>query len=116
MIVPRHPWHDADPEDDAFWGPSVHWNAYLQQYVLLLNRTKDEQFSQEDIYGSFPPALDDPTLWSTPQLLLEGGSWYPQVIGLDPGEGTDKQAGARPRFFMGGTSAYFIDFSLAPGR
>jgi hypothetical protein len=34
-------WHDADTVVDAFWGPSVHWNTYLQQYVMLLNCAKD---------------------------------------------------------------------------
>src|SRR2546423_7534504 len=25
------------PNTDALWGPSVHWNTYLQSYVVLLN-------------------------------------------------------------------------------
>lgn len=112
LVRTREPWHDSNPENDAFWGPSVHWNAHLRQYVMLLNRTKDEQFGQEGIYVSFSPSLDNPALWSPPQRILAGGTWYPQVMGLDTGEGTDKQAGARARFFMGGTSNHFIDFSL----
>ncbi|MEZ5288917.1 MAG: hypothetical protein R2712_29765 [Vicinamibacterales bacterium] len=112
LVMPQHPWHDDDPEDDAFWGASVHWNDFLQRYVMLLNRTKDEQFGPEGIYVSFATALDDPTVRSAPERILEGGTWYPQVFGLAPGEGTDKQAGSRARFFMGGTSAYTIEFSL----
>ncbi len=59
------PWHDEDDAVDAFWGPSVHWNTYLMQYVMLLNRAKNENFDQEGIYVSFAPRLDDPRLWSS---------------------------------------------------
>ncbi|MDH4065378.1 MAG: hypothetical protein OEW19_13345, partial [Acidobacteriota bacterium] len=111
LVTPLHPWHDADEANDAFWGASVHWNSYLQQYVMLLNRAKDEQFGQEGIYVSFASALDDPSLWSPPQRILDSGSWYPQVIGVAVGDGTDKKAGARARFFMGGVSDYLIEFS-----
>jgi hypothetical protein len=106
-----HPWHDADKVNDAFWGATVHWNSHLQQYVMLLNRSTDEAFTQDGIYVSFAPSLDDPALWSLPQKILNGGKWYPQVLGLEPGEGTDRIAGSRARFFMGGASTDYIDFS-----
>jgi len=110
-IVPvTQPWHDEDPRDDAFWGASVHWNVSLQSYVMLLNRTKDEQFTQEGVYVSFATRLDDPAAWTTPLKIVDGGSWYPQVIGIETGEGSDKQAGARARLFMGGRSTQFIEF------
>lgn len=111
LVRPAHPWHDDDPVTDAFWGPAVHWNTHLKEYVMLLNRTRDEAFAQEGIYISFAPVLDDPTLWSAPERILEDGMWYPQVIGLEEGTGTDKRAGARARFFMGGTSTHLIEFS-----
>lgn len=103
-------WHE-DSVVDAFWGPSVHWNTYLSQYVMLLNRARDTSWAQEGVYVAFAPTLDDPTAWSTPQRLLSGGRWYPQVLGLDGASGTDKQAGERARFFMGGRSEYLIQFS-----
>jgi hypothetical protein len=102
-------WHD-DQTVDAFWGPSVHWNAYLEQYVMLLNHARDPDWHQEGIYIAFSPTLADPSAWSTPQRLLAGGLWYPQVVGLEPGLGTDKFAGQRARLFIGGRSHYFIDF------
>ncbi len=111
LVRASHPWHDADTLNDVFWGASVHWNSYLEQYVMLLNRAKDEQFGQEGIYVSFAPSLDNPALWSPPRRILEGGRWYPQVFGLDPTEGTDKFAGARARFFMGGVSDHLIESS-----
>lgn len=103
-------WHDEDSIVDAFWGPSVHWNTYLQQYVMLLNHAKDDNFAQEGIYVSFAPRIDDPGLWSAPVKILDGGKWYPQIIGMQDGEGTDKVAGEWPRFFMSGTSQYLAHF------
>lgn len=103
-------WHDGSTVD-AFWGPSVHWNTYLQQYVMLLNRARDAAWTQEGIYVAFSPTLDEPARWSTPQRLLAGGRWYPQVLGAEVGTGTDRLAGERARFFMGGRSEHVIQFS-----
>ena len=95
---------------DAFWGPSVHWNTFLKQYVMLLNRARDDEFAQEGIYISSSPALDDPAKWSQPVRVLSGGRWYPQVLGLEEDSGTDKLAGERARLFVSGTSTYEIVF------
>ena len=103
-------WHDGRTVD-AYWGPSVHWNTYLEQYVMLLNRAVDSNWHQEGIYVAFSPTLNDPTAWSEPRRLLAGGEWYPQVIGLEPGVGTDKIAGATARLFMSGRSRYLISFA-----
>ncbi len=111
LVTPRKPWHDADRAADAFWGPSIHWNASLRQYVMLLNRASDENFSQEGIYVSFSPRLDDPLAWSPPRKILNGGAWYPQVVGIEPGRGTDRWAGQLARFYMSGRSDYVIEFT-----
>jgi hypothetical protein len=110
LVAPAYAWHDADDRVDAFWGPSVHWNTALNQYVMLINRSKDESYSQEGVYVSYAPQLDDPSLWTTPARVLNGGKWYPQVIGSAPGSGTDKRAGATARFFMSGKSDWLINF------
>jgi hypothetical protein len=102
-------WHSAGV--DAFWGPSVHWNTYLGQYVMLLNRARDAAWTQEGTYVAFTPTLNDPGTWSIPQRLTTGGRWYPQVLGLEVGVGTDRIAGERPRFFMSGRSDHLIQFS-----
>jgi hypothetical protein len=106
----REPWNDDDTVVDAFWGPSVHWNAHLEQYVMLLNHARDTDWTQEGIYVSFNQRLDNPAGWSQPVRVLSGGRWYPQVMGLESGSGTDKVAGRRARFFMGGTSEHLIQF------
>jgi hypothetical protein len=110
VFASDHPWHDDDPRTDAFWGASIHWNTYLEQYVMLLNRTSDEAFTQEGVYVSFSPSLDDPSSWSIPQRILTGGNWYPQVMGIERGEGTDKRASQLARFFMSGLSTHLIEF------
>ena len=98
------------PDCEAFWGPSVHWNTDLSNYVMLLNRAKGTGSIQEGIYVSYATNLANPESWSSPEKLLAGGAWYPQVVGLEQGTGTDKRAGAVARFFMGGISDYEIDF------
>lgn len=103
-------WHDAGRTTNAFWGPSVHWNTYLEQYVMLLNRARDVDWNQEGIYVAFSPRLDDPSAWSRPVKILDGGGWYPQVIGLEPGRGTDKEAGEVARLFVEGWSRHLIRF------
>jgi hypothetical protein len=106
----REPWNDDDTEVDAFWGPAVHWNLYLERYVMLLNHAKDTNWRQDGIYVSFNRRLDDPAGWSAPVKILSGGRWYPQVMGIETGSGTDKVAGRWARFFMGGTSEHMIQF------
>ena len=104
-------WERADC--DAFWGPSVHWNTHLKQYVMLLNRARGKGWVQEGIYVSFSTDVADPMSWSEPEKIHNGGSWYPQVIGTGEGlRGTDKLAGQTARFFMGGVSDYEIVFSV----
>ena len=105
-------WHDDDRVVDAFWGPSVHWNTHVRQYVMLLSRAKNVDYDQEGVYVSYAAALDDPRLWSAPSKILNGGTWYPQVIGLEEGSGTDKTAGEWARFYMLGISRHFLHFTL----
>ena len=107
----RQPFHDRANAADVFWGPAIHWNTYLDQYVMLLNRAKDDQFSQDGIYVSYSPTLADPSQWSAPVKIMSGGSWYPQVIGTEVGTGSDRVAGKRARFFMTGRSDRFIEFT-----
>ena len=106
----RQPFHDRAAASDVFWGPSIHWNTHLDQYVMLLNRARDDQFNQDGIYVSYSPTLADPSQWTTPVRIMSGGNWYPQVIGMEAGSGTDRVAGRRARFFLTGRSERFIEF------
>ena len=96
---------------DSFWGPSVHWNSYLNTWVMLLNRSCcSPGWPQEGIYVSFNRSLSDPGAWSIPVKLMSGGDWYPQVIGFAP-EGTDKLAGQTARLYINGVSNWTINFT-----
>jgi len=110
IVAPTRPWHDGHVAADVFWGPSVHWNTYLGRYVMLMNRAANERFDNEGIYVSYATRLEDPRGWSAPRKIFDGGNWYPQVAGLEPATGTDKQAGQRARFLLTGRSDYFIEF------
>jgi hypothetical protein len=103
-------WHNDNHGVDAFWGPSVHWNTHLGQYVMLLNRAMNGAYDQEGIYISYAPTLDDPRAWSHPTKIVNGGAWYPQVVGSEDGVGTDRTAGENARLFMLGTSRHTLRF------
>lgn len=105
-------WHKKDA--DAFWGPSIHWNTHLGQYVILLNRAKDADWTQEGVYVTFNRDLADPTAWTTPKRILGGlraDQWYPQVVGLSKEKReSDKLAGRTARLFVRGESRWEIVF------
>ena len=105
------PFHDGISDADVFWGPSIHWNTYLDQYVMLLSRAANENFGTEGIYISYSRSLSNPLAWSAPAKLMDGGQWYPQVVGVEQGIGTDKLAGKSARFFLLGRSNRMIVFS-----
>jgi hypothetical protein len=105
------PFHDGRDDAGVFWGASIHWNTHLEQYVMMLNRAGNEQFGNEGIYISYSPTIDTPLSWTAPQKLLDGGNWYPQVVGLQEGSGTDRLAGRMARFFLLGRSNRWIVFS-----
>jgi hypothetical protein len=99
------------PDTDAFWGASVHWNTQLNQWVMLMNHSCcTPGWPQEGVYISFATDIAQPGAWTYPQKILEGGPWYPQVLGLTVGE-TDKEAGERVRLFVGAASEWELVFS-----
>ncbi len=124
-ILPvRRDWHSRDA--DAFWGPSIHWNTHLNQYVILLNRAIDGNWAQEGVYVMFSRDLSDPTAWTAPRKLIDKkdlvqdpakeSGWYPQIIGTNATEReTDKRAGRVARLFQQGTSRWELVF-LRPGE
>ena len=102
----------ASANADAFWGPSIHWNTYLNRYVMLLNHACcDTDWPQEGIYVSFSADLSHPETWLAPVKIFEGGGWYPMAHGLEA-DGTDKQAGRTARFFQGSHSEWLLEFRL----
>jgi len=112
-------WYKKDA--DAFWGPSIHYNTYLKQYVMLLNRAINANWDQEGAYISFNPDLADTQGWSEPVKIVDaaeftGSKWYPQIIGTDKAaRETDKRAGKTARLFVAGSSKWELVF-LKPGE
>jgi hypothetical protein len=117
----------GDAGTDIFWGPSVHFNAYLNAWVMVLNHAKPSSkdaafFYQEGIYVSYTQNIDDPTSWSTPVKIFDphdafteaeitdGRAWYPEVVGLEREMGSDTYATQRARFFLRGLSRWEIVF------
>ena len=83
---------------------------------MLLNHAEGEPgWSQEGVYISFCTDLDRPDTWTEPMRILDKSQFpgwyffYPQVMGLEPGE-TDTQAGQTVRLFVGGVSKWELDF------
>jgi hypothetical protein len=105
---------------DSYWGPSVHWNTFLESYVVLMNRSCCKPlWPQDGIYVTFNPDLSDPSHWTTPVRILGkvayDAGYYPEVIGTAPGE-TDSIAGELARFYVHGRSYWNIEFSREPFR
>jgi hypothetical protein len=110
LVAPTRPWHDGQAAADVYWGPSIHWNRYLERYVMLMNRAANDDFRNDGVYVSYAARLDEPLRWSVPRKILHGGGWYPQVAGLEPATGTDREAGQRARLLLTGRSDYVIEF------
>jgi hypothetical protein len=54
-----------------FWGPAIHWNTYLQMYVLVLNHAMDTKLTEDGIFVSYNRDLGDPNGWSKPVMILD---------------------------------------------
>ena len=115
-VTPIFPAAKAWQREDAnsFWGPSIHWNTYLEKYVVLLNHACCEpRWPQEGIYVSFNDDLSDPEGWSAPARILQNigfvPGYYPQVLGLGPDE-TDSLAGQAVRLYVQGVSNWELVF------
>jgi hypothetical protein len=109
-------WQSKSP--DALWGPSVHWNTYLQCFVMLMSHAQGEPgWAQAGVFVSFCTDLSRPETWTVPVKILDKAefpAWYffyPQVMGLEAG-GTDTEAGRTARLYVGGISRWEIAFSF----
>jgi len=109
------PWGESNT--NAYWGPAVHWNTFLNQYVVLLNHACCKtNWPQEGIYITFNADLSNPWGWSDPYKILDSKAigfapgYYPQVFGTGPGE-SDTLAGETARLFVKGVSKWEIVFA-----
>ena len=104
----------SDP--DSFWGPALHFNTYLNKYVMVMPRTQGGNpptlvWPTEGIYMTLSDDLTDPKSWSEPVKIAQGGYWYPQFVGINPNDQeTDSKIGKWARFFLEGESKYLVQF------
>ncbi len=111
MFPARVSW--AEQNTDAFWGPSIHWNTYLQSYVVLLSRSCcDIDWPQEGVYLTMNADLNNPAGWTQPFKIVDGGDWYPWFQGAAEGE-TSATAGQRTHLFLRQTSEWDVIFRTA---
>jgi len=61
------------PNGSMFWGPAIHWNNYLNMYVMVLNHAVDTKLTADGIYISYNRDLGNPNGWSKPQMILNRG-------------------------------------------
>jgi hypothetical protein len=109
IFVAKAGWQNANT--NSYWGPSVHWNTYLNTYVVLMNHSCcSPRFPQDGIYIAYNPDLSDASSWTVPKKLLDSPLWYPQVMGKGA-SGSDRQAGQTPLLYIGGQSQYQINFT-----
>ena len=94
------------PFTDAYWGPSVHWNSYLNQYVALINHTVGGDYTQEGSYITFSHDL---LTWTQPQKVVDGGDWYAEFVGIGADD-TSSVAGQSLRLYIHGASTAIVQF------
>jgi len=107
VFAARANWNSDAP--DSFWGPAVHWNTALGEYVVLMNHAADRLWGQEGVYISFCPDIANPAAWTPATKLMDAGAWYPEVIGNGVGE-TDTLVGASARLYVMGHSEWQLTF------
>jgi hypothetical protein len=104
----------ASVNNNGYWGPSVHWNTYLNRFVMLMDRSDRGNYHTEGVYMSTALDIANPATWIAPTKILDGSrdkqGWYPQIIGDVDGHGTDKVAGKTARYFNSGHSNFVIVF------
>ncbi|MDX2268289.1 MAG: hypothetical protein NW208_09290 [Bryobacter sp.] len=101
-------WDDLNT--NALWGPSIHYNEYLNKYVVIMSHACcSPGWPPQGFFLSFAEDLARPETWAQPQFALDYLGWYPMIVGLDPGS-TDKHSGKRARIFTSSLSAWEIEF------
>ena len=98
------------PNTNSYWGPSIHWNTYLQKYVALMNHSCcSPRYPQDGIFVTYSADLSNPQSWNAPVRLSNDSGWYPQVMGTGA-DGSDSLAGQAARLYITGKSRWQIVF------
>jgi hypothetical protein len=119
----------SSPEGGFHWGPSVSWNTYLKQWVMLMGHVTGSSWKGSKIFISFNPNEDlgkgnNAQQWSKPQLLLDKPGhtiWYPSLQPMNTADDiknkyTCLRLGQEARLFFkdmfGDSSVYISEYRL----
>lgn len=77
----------SSPTGGFHWGPSVSWNTYLNQWVMLMGHVTGSSWKGSKIFISFNANADlskgdNAQQWTKPKLLLDKPGytvWYPSL-------------------------------------
>ena len=58
------------PDGAMFWGPAIHWNTYLNMWVMVLNHARDTKLNEDGIFISYNRDLQNMDGWSKPTMIL----------------------------------------------
>ena len=110
LFQARVNWMENDV--DAMWGPSIHWNTYLERYVILMNHALGSpNWKPDGVFISYAKDLADPKSWTEPYKIQTVSGMYCQVIGVNTAaKETDKLCGRQARFYIAGSSVREIVF------
>lgn len=103
----------SNPKTAFHWGPSVSWNSYLNEWVMLMAKSEGPSWAGGSIYVSYNKHKDlgngnNSQDWSKPRLLLNRPGhiiWYPSLQPLNTAEDitakrTCLQLGRKARLFF----------------
>lgn len=107
-------WHR--PDSSTFWGPSIHWNVYLESYVMVAATATDSNWNSAGSVILFSKDLSDFKSWSDPISTGVSG-WYQQIVGQGSDfHGTDKLSNEKSRLYQLGALdnevAYFSKYNI----
>jgi hypothetical protein len=96
LQIPRNEGGGAasSPTGGFHWGPSVSWNTYLNQWIMMMGHVTGPSWQGSKIFISFNPNADlskgnNSQQWSKPQLLLDKPGfivWYPSLQPMNTAE------------------------------
>ncbi len=89
----------SSPAGKFHWGPSVSWNSYLNEWVMLMGMVEGPSWLGGQIYISFNKNRDlgmgdNSQQWSKPQLLVDRPGhtlWNPSIQPMNTAEDVEKR-------------------------
>jgi hypothetical protein len=99
-------------EGEAWAAPSIYWNSYLREYVVLAHHScsRAGPVPSAGVYISFLRDVANPALATAPQKLLDTQERRARIAGEDPNRQL-RQVGKTARLVLNGRSVWELEFS-----